>query len=269
MSNATAINGAAASATPCRIFNSTSNGKGNEHYRMHDLAIPHKDIYGTLVPPEIKGLRYHRKEHPKYTEERYKWRIKGMTREKIAQELEIDYDTAIVGRVYPDFAKDAMDLKYDDTKPLYIVIDNSHGGVDPNAVIVMQPDGVRWNIIDYVEFKATPEDTANFLRGTPKSQVSDIMMLFMDRFKNYNYKRAVWISDPYDTKSAMGNSVILEDYRKVGINLVLPSERNKEQQILKTRTNLYKIRYNDNCKDMANCILNARYPERKESSQAT
>lgn len=61
----------------------------------------------------------------------------------------------------------------------------------------------------------------------------------------------------------------MEDYRKVGINLVVPSERRKEEQILKTRTNLYKIRYNDNCKDMANCILNARYPERKENSMGT
>lgn len=49
-----------------------------------------------------------------------------MTREKIAQELEIDYDTAVVGRVYPDFAKEAIEIKYDETKPLYIAIDNSH-----------------------------------------------------------------------------------------------------------------------------------------------
>lgn len=50
-----------------------------------------------------------------------------MSREKIAQELEIDYDTAIVGRVYPEFPKEITpELKYDHTKPLYIAIDNSH-----------------------------------------------------------------------------------------------------------------------------------------------
>lgn len=269
MNNATAINGAAASATPCRIFNSTPNGKGNEHYRMRSMAMPHKDIYWHIVAPDIKWLRYHRSEHPLYTQLRYDWKTKGMTREKIAQELEIDYDTAVVGRVYPDFAKDYIDIKYDDTKPLYVAIDNSHWGVDPNSVIVMQPNGVYRDIIDYVEYKSTPEDSANFLWWTPKSILSDTQVMFMERFMQYNYKRAVWISDPYDTKSAMGNSVILEDYRKVGINLVLPSERSKEQQILKTRTNLYKIRYNENCKDMANCILNARYPERRENSMWT
>ena len=64
----------------------------------------------------------------------------------------------------------------------------------------------------------------------------------------------------------MGNSTILDDYRKLGINLMLPQERSKQEQILKTRTNLYKIRYNDNCLDFASAILNARYPERKEDS---
>ena len=32
---------------------------------------------------------------------------------------------------------------------------------------------------------------------------------------------------------------------------------------------MYKFRYNENCLDMATAILNARYPERKESSQST
>ena len=49
-----------------------------------------------------------------------------MTREKIAQELEIDYNTAIVGRVYPEFPKKPVIVEYNSEKPLYIGIDNSH-----------------------------------------------------------------------------------------------------------------------------------------------
>ena len=49
-----------------------------------------------------------------------------MTPEKIAQELEIDYNTAIVGRVYPEFPKSSEFVEYDMEKPLYIAIDNSH-----------------------------------------------------------------------------------------------------------------------------------------------
>ena len=67
----------------------------------------------------------------------------------------------------------------------------------------------------------------------------------------------------------MGNSTILEDFRKVGINLLIPQERKKSEQIMITRTNIYKIRYNENCLDFASAIMNARYPERSETSQST
>lgn len=100
-------------------------------------------------------------------------------------------------------------------------------------------------------------------------QVNDDMLEFLTRYLDYHYKRAIYIADPYDTKTAMGNSTILDDYRKVGINLMVPQERSKEEQILKTRTNLYRIRYNDNCIAFANFILNAKYPERKEDSNST
>lgn len=44
----------------------------------------------------------------------------------IAQELEIDYNTAVKGRVYEDFPTEATSVKYDPLLPLYIAIDNSH-----------------------------------------------------------------------------------------------------------------------------------------------
>lgn len=67
----------------------------------------------------------------------------------------------------------------------------------------------------------------------------------------------------------MGNSTILDDYKKVGINLFMPDERDKVEQIMKTRTNLYRVRYNDNCLDFASALLNARYPEVKEDTNRT
>ena len=49
-----------------------------------------------------------------------------MDSQKIAQELEIDYNTAIKGRVYDSFPTKASDVKYDYTRPLYVWMDNSH-----------------------------------------------------------------------------------------------------------------------------------------------
>lgn len=33
--------------------------------------------------------------------------------------------------------------------------------------------------------------------------MDDVMTRFADRYKKYDYKRAIFIADPYDTKSAM------------------------------------------------------------------
>jgi hypothetical protein len=269
MSNASTINTAAASATPCRIFNSTPNWEGNEFWRMRELTMDRRDSNWQEKLAEVKWLRYHWSDHPLYTKEWYDWKIKGMTREKIAQELEIDYNTAIVWRVYTDFPKVPTSIFYNESKPLYVAIDNSHWGTDPNAIICFQLDWYKYKIIDAVEVDKWPADCADFLSCQPKFQMTTPQEQFLERYKDYNWKRATFISDPYDTKSAMGNSTILDDYKKVWINLFLPKERRKEEQILKTRANIYRIEYNDNCLDFASAIMNARYPERKEESNST
>lgn len=64
MENATQINGACSSATPCRIMNSTPNGEGNEYFRMRALARQGK----------IKGITLHWTLHPFYTKDWYEWR---------------------------------------------------------------------------------------------------------------------------------------------------------------------------------------------------
>lgn len=260
-SNATTINRAMMNASPCRIYTSTPNGRWNEHYRMRELALAWK----------IKWLRYHWSDHPLYTQEWYNKKIASMDKVTIAQELEIDYDVAVVWRVYPDFPTESVDVQYDPNRMFYVAIDNSHWWTDPNAVICIQPD-IDWihrNCFDSIEINCTPENNAFLLSAQPKCELNDSQYAFFNRYKNYNRTRATFISDPYDTKQAMWNSTILDDFRKVGIYLVQPQNRNKQEQILKTRTNLYRFRYNDNCLEFATAILNARYPERKEWSQST
>lgn len=269
MQNAQAINKAATSNTSCVIYNSTPNGEGNEFYRMRKLTMNRKWPNGDILPPEIKWLRYHWTDHPYYDKEWYEAKIKGKSKETVAQEFEISYNTAIVWRVYPEFPPEPSVVLYDPNKPLYVSIDNSHWWIDPNAVIIMQPDWIYWNIIDYIEYNSTPEDSAYFLKWQPKMVITDTMAEFLNRYKTYNYMRAVFIADPYDTKSALWNSTILDDYRKVGINLLLPQERKKEEQIMKTKTNMYRIRYSEHCLDFASCMMNAKYPERNENSQST
>ena len=259
-SNATEINRAMMAASPCRIYTSTPNWKWNEHYRMREMAMAGK----------IKWLRYHWSDHPLYTQERYNKKIASMDKVSIAQELEIDYDVAVVGRVYPDFPSEANpDVRYNSDLPIFVGIDNSHGWTDPNAIIILQQNGNYLDIIDACEINCTPINAAHLCVAQPKCELNDAQYAFYQRYKDYDWRMWTYVSDPYDTKSAMWNSTILDDYRSVGIHLVLPMERNKQEQILKTKKNLYRIRYSNNCLDMATAILNARYPERKDTSQST
>lgn len=270
MQYAKEINKAAGSNSPCIIYNSTPNWTGNEFYRMRLKTVPQRQRDWTMTAPEIKGLRYHRRDHPLYNDEWYAWKTQGKTKEQIAQEYEIDYNTALVGRVYPDFPSDPSDfVKYDPEKPLFVWIDNSHGWTDPNAIILMQPNFHMRDIVDAVEVSSTPENCAEFLRWQPKHQLTDLESDFLQRYQTYNRQRATFISDPYDTMSALGNSTIYDDYRKRWINLSIPKNRKKSDHIQKTKTNMYRIRRWENCFDFANAIQNARFPTRPETSNAT
>ena len=133
----------------------------------------------------------------------------------------------------------------------------------------MQPDGVYWNVIDSIEISQPPEYCAEYLTEQPRFTMNYEQEKFLERRKTYNRRKAIFVSDPYDTKSMLGSSTILDDYKKAGINLFLPQERSKKEQIMKTRTNIYRLRYNQNCLDFASAILNARYPERKDTSNST
>lgn len=109
MANASQINTAAGRATPCRIFNSTPNGKGNEYYRIRKNAeIQYKFLNEGKIEYKDIGTRWHRlhwSEHPYYDTAWYEKekRKPDMTPERIAQELDINYDTSVIGRVYPEF----------------------------------------------------------------------------------------------------------------------------------------------------------------------
>ena len=261
MQYANQINKSAWSNTPCRIFNSTPNWEGNEFYRMRKLA----------EDGDIKRLRYHWSEHPHYDDEWYAQKTKWMTKEAIAQELEIDYNTAIVGRVYPEFKSNIQNIQYDPSKPMFISIDNSHWWADPHAVIVWQLDLKThyWDVIDCISINCSVTDMAEFMVWNPKFQLNNSQLEFLERYKNYNWKRATFISDPYDTHSKLNNTTIFQEYQKVWINLNLPKIIDKKAQIQQTRSNLYRIRYNDYCWDFASAILNARYPEIKENTSRT
>ena len=269
MAYAHEINMAAWSNTPCRIFNWTPNGTGNEFYRMRKYTMKWRDEDGVEHEPTVKWLRYHRSDHPLYTAKRHKRKIKGMSREEIARELEIDYNVALEWRVYTEFPINPTDVKYTIWDPLYMFIDHSHWWKDPHALIIAQRDWEYLNIIDAIEINCSVTDMAEFCIWQPKFWLNVEQNKFMERYKTYNRQRATFIWDPYDTHSTLNQSTIYEEYRKVGIYLNTPQNRNKKEQIMMTRSNIHTTRYNENCLKFADAMMNARYPERRETSMST
>lgn len=56
---------------------------------------------------------------------------------------------------------------------------------------------------------------AEFLVCKPKMQLNNLQIEFLERYKNYNWQRATFVSDPYDTHSTLNQSTIFDEYRKV------------------------------------------------------
>jgi DNA polymerase II large subunit len=100
---------------------------------------------------------------------------------------------------------------------------------------------------------------AEIMGKQPKILLTDAQLQFYKRYQNY--KQGTYVSDPYDTHSKVGNNTIAEEYQKVGIWLNIPQTRDKKEQILKTRSNMHRVRVHERCSDFISAIQNAVYPD--------
>ncbi len=106
------------------------------------------------------------------------------TPEQIAQELDISYDNSMTGRVYPDFTGEMMEIEFDYMKPLFVAIDNSHGGSDPHAITVSTKDPRTGliEIIDSCEFSCSVTEMAHILAGKRRKVLTSVEMEFYERY---------------------------------------------------------------------------------------
>jgi len=131
------------------------------------------------------------------------------------------------------------------------------------------------NILDCVQINCSIADMANYMSTTPKMEMNDYEYDFLERYKNYNTKMATFVSDPYDTKSTVrdinnvSGTVILEEFRKVGINLLVPQKTDIKVRIMNTQSNIYRLRVHERCEEFLSAIQNARYPEVAETTTRT
>lgn len=279
MKDGKTINNAVSSATPCRIMNSTPNGEANEYFEMRKMARTFANLPFDQRP--IIGIKLLWDLHPYYTEEWYNWYTASKTEEQIQQELLINYNVSLEGRVYKEFDQapigrvDFWDYDYDYSLPFYVSIDNSHGGADPHALICAQTDKYgKIRIFDSLQSNLTPTDFANFLAGRPTVRLNQSELEFMERFSQY--KTPVFIADPNDSDASMDKTSIRKIYKWVGIHIVTPKliqakgKGRVETQVQLVKQNMDRFQVNiPQCDEFISAIQNATYPKRSEDSQAT
>jgi hypothetical protein len=56
---------------------------------------------------------------------------------------------------------------------------------------------------------------AEFMACKPSFQMDDEQLDFQARYRNYNWQKATFITDPYDTYSAMNDTTVFKEYAKV------------------------------------------------------
>lgn len=272
--NASGVNTALQATTGCIIYNGTPLGKFNEFYRMRLLALDGK----------MRHIRLHWSLNPMYTKDWYDWRTKAMTPEQIAQELEINYDASVTGRVYPRFANVPNGdcrfsrFEYDPYLPLYCSVDNSHGGTDNHAVILAQTTAngaIR--VVDSIQLPSftTIDECASLLAKQPKGRFDDEALAFLERTKDW--KTPIFVGDPYDTNSTWNDTSISKIYRSWGITMNVPDRKKGIQDRIRTcQVNMCRVEVNVDTEDarspnwgFVSAMQNARYPDRLETSQST
>lgn len=85
----------------CKCYNSTVRGRGNVFARLRwDETHPVKvvSLHWSQHPERVKNLR--RTEDGKLTSDWYANECKGLTESQIGQELDIDYEISVEGRIY-------------------------------------------------------------------------------------------------------------------------------------------------------------------------
>jgi len=252
-------------STKCRIPTSTVNGKGN---KFAELALKSR----------IKKQTLHWKLHPKKDAEWYRLECERRTEEEVAQELDINYNKSLRGRVYDEFCeRNYLEVQeYDPTQPLYVSWD--FGGTDPTALIWFQIDK-RTGTVRIIDAYQKPNKAIDyfvpFVTGEIKSfggfnyKYDEMELEMINRHRLW--QPAIHFGDPTgENKNQTSMTSVIKQLQPHGIYVIV----NRKKFDLKTRVNATKLLIrrlvvHKNLYDFIDALENARLPQRKEDSQAT
>lgn len=252
-------------ATPCRITASTPNGKGN---KFAELALK----------SNIAKIQLHWRLHPEKDQKWYDNECKRRTEEEIAQELDINYNKSVTGRVYPEFDEYNYLSKqeYDPLQPLFVSWD--FGLSDETAIIWLQinPKTGQVRIIDSYQKSGEEIDYfVPFITGIITSKIkatySEEELEIIERHQGW--QPAMHFGDPTgNNKSQVKKTSVIKQLAEFGI--YVQSSRKKEafeivERINTTKLLIRRLVVDKDQLDFIDAIENARFPKRVDTSQAT
>lgn len=250
-------------ATKCRIVTSTVYGKSD---KFAELALK----------SAIKKYTLHWRLHPLKTNEWYIEENKRRTPEEVAQELDINYNKAVRGKVYPEFAeRNYLDKQeYIPTQPLYVSWD--FGLTDATAMIWFQIDKASGQVRIIDAYQKSGFDIDYFVPFVTGQMLSIPGFSYDDREialieKHKRWQPAIHYGDPTgNNKHQSSNTSVITQLKQHGINVNVNwkdfdfTTRQKVTTLLIRRLVVDKELY-----EFIDAIENSRYPERSENSQST
>lgn len=244
---------AGADTTACQIANSTPNGK---------------NFYWKLRQSGIDVLSMHWKQHPLKDQQWYDYEKTRRTEEAMAQEIDLNYERSLEGRVYPEWEPIVGFFPYNDMHPLYVSAD--WGNSDGTSLVWSQIIDNKLRIIDsFYKTGETIDFFIPFLTGIVPSDDFRYTRKEIEKIESHrSWKRGTVFGDPAGRfTSSVSNQSVFSILREAGI-YVNHEERWKEFQTRKTAVKMrlragVELNKNDDTEYFSMCIEQASYPKVK------
>lgn len=254
-------------ATKCRMAVSTPDA----YYGLETMFAQLK--FSDAV--QILKLRWHWTKHP-FKDKAWYDNECARTPDPsyIAQELDINYERAVQGKVYPMFdeEKHVKDFEINPEWPISCSWDLSEGGDDPYAIIWAQKDPKTKTvyIFDEVSHQHTIDWIMPFFTGrieNDKDHVysSDDLIHIKQLSK---YKPKYHIGDPYSGAKRDNKKVkVVDELAALGVYLQIPRENTRVKDRIDAVTLLFRrIVVHPRCKGVIDALKLSRWPKPKNDS---
>lgn len=244
--------------TGCQIANSTPHGK-NYYWK---LKMSGKQDVLTL----------HWRLHPLKDDTWYEYEKTRMPDEVVAQELDLNYERSLEGRVYLEWEPVYGFYPYNDSHPLYVAAD--WGKEDGTAIIWSQVIDNKLRIIDsFYKTGETIDFFVPFMTGMLSSDEFRYSVKEVEKIESHrSWKRGTVYGDPAGRfTSAVTNQSVFSILKEAGIH-VNWEEKWKEFPTRKTAVKMrirngVEVHKNEDTDYLGMCIEQSAYPKTRKNGE--